>query len=64
MLAQYAKRVTDIYNEHAKLHNTASAKHDWVGESVHALVCNGIALQVAKSTHQELKDYFHIHASN
>jgi len=62
MISQYAKRVTEIYNHHAELYAKARETGDMVEESVHALVCNAINLQVAKSTHRELKGYFRDHA--
>ena len=62
MLTKYAQRVTEIYNEHARLYKKACEDHDTVEKSVHALVCNAINLKVCKSSHQEVKDYFNLHA--
>ena len=62
MLTKYAQRITEIYNEHAKLYEKALEDRDMVEESVHALVCNAINNRVLQSSYQEVKDYFSLHA--
>jgi hypothetical protein len=62
-LLRYAQAITDEYNrwfdQHAEL-----SKHfgDLVDEGIAAFMCNAISGSVWRSSHQEVKTYFNLHA--
>ena len=64
-IPEYAEKITAIYNEHAEANRKAYHEFDMVEESVHAFICNAIALAMSrrpwKGDPHNLRKYFSEH---
>ncbi len=64
-MLKYCKAITDEFNKWAAAYDKATKDGmNLIDEGIAAFMCNAISGSVYRSTTQELKDYFAVHAQH